>query len=593
MVQHVPMNCSDHVALVICLRDSIRHDTHGARPWRFEAAWLQWNECEKNWSKTTLQTDKNRVKLSDSKLRRLLRERVTPEVSEEIARIRLELEGIAAHDETRWKQRSKVLWLREGDRNIGFFHKKASQRFKTNSIRKIRNSEGTWVTTEEGIQQCISSHCGSVYASNCPQPDAIAKGTEHLHTVVDARMGEDLLQPYTAFEVKKVLFQIAHLKSPGPDATLNATHLVLILKCKNPEDLSQFRPIILCNVSRQGWMAIKLDVSKAYDKPERGLRQGDPLSPYIFLLCTESFSSLLQNAEREDHLRGVTEINFSKSSVTFSRNTDEELCLSVVSNLTIRRDNKRELYLGSQGGMRSSYLMRAKKFSSNRFSKQSRRMRWVASKLTISLLQEIQSMIARFWWNNRGVNKTHWISWNRLCASKLEWGLGFRQLDNFNLAMLAKQFWRIMQHPEGLLSRVLKERYFPTGNVFSTSLGTRPSFTWRSIMAAQDLFRAVHTTWHAHSKTDPVPVPFDIMNRGLLRCAPFVKAAKRMFHIPWSSARLLVKFGGSLLSTCPLSLLLLVVFGIGYKRYLLSSMALNFGCSYVCVGFYGGVGMRS
>ncbi|KAK4387856.1 hypothetical protein Sango_2392200 [Sesamum angolense] len=181
-------------------------------------------------------------------------------------------------------------------------------------------------------------------------------------------------------------------------------------------------------------------------KPERGLRQWDPLSPYLFLLYTESFSSLLQNVEREGHLRGVAvcrgapsithllfaddtlifyqaspqsshtikgvletyrrasgqEINFSKSSVAFSRNTNEELCLSVVSDLTIRRENKMELYLGlpreslaqkgiyflhfgigfgigSQGGMRNSFLRRAKKFSSNRFSKQSPRMRWVAS----------------------------------------------------------------------------------------------------------------------------------------------------------------------------------------------------------------------
>lgn len=50
-------------------------------------------------------------------------------------------------------------------------------------------------------------------------------------------------------------------------------------------------------------------------KLEKGLGQGDPLSPYLFLLCLEGFSSLLKLARREESIRGV---KVGKSSLTLT-----------------------------------------------------------------------------------------------------------------------------------------------------------------------------------------------------------------------------------------------------------------------------------
>ena len=71
----------------------------------------------------------------------------------------------------------------------------------------------------------------------------------------------------------------------------------------------------------------------------------------------------------------------------------------------------------------------------------------------------------------------HWRAWDELCKPKAAGGMGFRHFYAFNLAMLAKQGWRLLQNPESLVSRLLKAIYFPYSNFWDAQLGTSPSYT--------------------------------------------------------------------------------------------------------------------
>ena len=53
-----------------------------------------------------------------------------------------------------------------------------------------------------------------------------------------------------------------------------------------------------------------------------------------------------------------------------------------------------------------------------------------------------------------------WVSWERMCTRKMDEGMGFKDLKAFNLALLAKQGWRLLQNTSSLIHKVYKARYF-------------------------------------------------------------------------------------------------------------------------------------
>lgn len=81
--------------------------------------------------------------------------------------------------------------------------------------------------------------------------------------------------------------------------------------------------------------------------------------------------------------------------------------------------------------------------------------------ITKEMCDQISTMIGTYWWSNLDKdNKIHCISWEKLTRSKMEGGLGFRGIHIFNMAMLAKQGWRLIHNPDSLCAKVLKAKYF-------------------------------------------------------------------------------------------------------------------------------------
>lgn len=70
---------------------------------------------------------------------------------------------------------------------------------------------------------------------------------------------------------------------------------------------------------------------------------------------------------------------------------------------------------------------------------------------------------------------------------KIWGGLGFRDIELFNLALLARQAWRILNEPNSLSARILKAVYYPDVDFLDAAQGTSPSRVWRAIIDGKDV----------------------------------------------------------------------------------------------------------
>ena len=93
------------------------------------------------------------------------------------------------------------------------------------------------------------------------------------------------------------------------------------------------------------------------------------------------------------------------------------------------------------------------------------------------MYDELDAMCAKFWWGQVGdERKIHWQRWEKLTRSKKDGGMSFRDLRAFNLAMLAKQGWKLLHDDSSLVYQCLKARYFPRTHFFYAKKSPNYSF---------------------------------------------------------------------------------------------------------------------
>ncbi|KAH0981516.1 hypothetical protein GBA52_008693 [Prunus armeniaca] len=112
-------------------------------------------------------------------------------------------------------------------------------------------------------------------------------------------------------------------------------------------------------------------------------------------------------------------------------------------------------------------------------------------KLPVSLCEEIEAAIARFWWkSHKEKHGIHWVSWAKLSQLKKAGGLGFCDIQCFNLALLAKIGWRILHNPSSLLACLLHDKYFVGASFLFATSQKSSSWGWKGILQGRRLLES-------------------------------------------------------------------------------------------------------
>jgi hypothetical protein len=294
------------------------------------------------------------------------------------------------------------------------------------------------------------------------------------------------------------------------------------------------------------WFSVKVNGGKSEPfSPSRGLRQGDPLSPYLFLFCVEGFSTLLKKAQDDNMLKGVQfgtdgphithllfaddsivfleasvesfltlkevllayesasgqKVNLQKSAIFFGDGCSQERKNELKQALGVTEEALGERYLGlptvvgrSKEGTfqyineRSGAKVcgwkglglskKAKEILVKSVLQATSTYPMSCFKFNKKQCKKLSSISSNFWWGDKdGSRKVHWIAWEKMCLPKHAGGMGFRDYEAFNAALLAKQAWRILTVPSSLCARVLKARYFKNSDILHAGCLGRGSFS--------------------------------------------------------------------------------------------------------------------
>ncbi|XP_023875930.1 uncharacterized protein LOC111988373 [Quercus suber] len=233
-VLHTLATYSDHDPILLTTEPHGLHHHRRTKIQRFEEKWVAHPECEVRirtswaqgqpigspmfclfekikrcrmdlvaWSKATFGNTQDRLNAKQGELEEL-RAAGFGENLDRINEVRREINDLLHYEEVFWRQRSRSIWLLAGDKNTKYFHQRASQRRRKNTIEGLHDTNGVWCTNTRQIATIAKAYYKGLFTAST---DLNMEGVlTSMDSVVTEEMARSLTRSYTKEEVRVALF---------------------------------------------------------------------------------------------------------------------------------------------------------------------------------------------------------------------------------------------------------------------------------------------------------------------------------------------------------------------------------------------------